>query len=106
MYTTLHSVCRGLAVADRLILRVLSHVQRFLFFFTVLNWTERIRLAVTLCAAVWDMLGSNLGQGLEYPDWSSSWFCSAPQGILRVLHGLGHYFFLPDPFQFIFHPTI
>jgi hypothetical protein len=100
-FVLLPSVSWGLAMADSAVT-----CPNGSFLFQHSEWTERISLAVTFCTAVWDMLGSNLGQALDYPDWGSSWFFSAPQVIFRVLHRLGHYCFLPDRFQFIFHPII
>jgi hypothetical protein len=49
---------------------------------------------------IWEVLGSNLGPQTSYPDCRISWISSVRPSNYKYLK-LGHYYFLPHPFQLI-----
>jgi hypothetical protein len=68
-------------------------------------YTEWVDVATTLFTRIRDVLGSNLGRGASYSevlrDLPKSFEVNA-----GIVLRLGHERFLPNHFQFIYHPTI
>jgi hypothetical protein len=64
--------------------------------------TEEGGLAVTFWIRIWEVISSNLGSDIPYPDA----FLGFPQSLkanVRVAYGIGHEHFLSNPLQIIGH---
>jgi hypothetical protein len=65
--------------------------------------TEQVDPAVMLYTCIREVLGSNLGPDIGYPDWRFSWVLQSFQANPGSVTLLGHYRFLPNPFPYIIH---
>jgi hypothetical protein len=76
--------------------RMVPHFNRF---------TKQVDIAVTLCTRILEELGSNLGQGIGYPDRFITVYLSPFRQIRNGTWGKPR--LLPfEPFSFIIHSTI
>jgi len=66
-----------------------------------INAPCKLPQAVTLVTCIREITGSNLDRDTTYPDWSRLVFFSPKKRIKIWRHKVGHYCFLPYPFQFI-----
>jgi hypothetical protein len=65
--------------------------------------TQRVGIAVTLWSYSKGSFGLNLVQITVKPDWSYLWVPQPIQTSADRVSSLHHYWFLPDPFQFIIY---
>jgi hypothetical protein len=68
--------------------------------------TERVATAVALSTRIREVLSSNLGRDTSNPDLRFALFSSVSLPNLGIESRLGQHRFLPNPFQFISHPTL
>jgi hypothetical protein len=68
--------------------------------------TEPVGVAVTFYTRIREVLSSNLGRIIGCPHWDITWLSQFLLGYAGIAPLLVHDCFLPDPFQFIIHPTI
>jgi hypothetical protein len=76
---------------------------------SVLKWTyneEGVDVALTLRRRIWKALGLNLCPDAGCPNSGYSCFFLGAEISTEILSQFRHYRFLPDPFQFLIHPTI
>jgi hypothetical protein len=72
----------------------------------IADGTKQAGAAVTLQISIWEMLGSNLSQDTIILTEAYHVFSQPLHTHARIVHLLGHEYFLPNPFQFIDHSTI
>jgi hypothetical protein len=65
---------------------------------------KQVDIVLMLLAPVQELLMLNLGQNSRYDGWGFLWLTPSLQANARIVpRGVGHYYFLTNPFQFIIY---